>query len=244
MLIEFWIGFLDFLQVFWFNIFLGILTPLGAICVLPLYPGFIAFLAHVRLRQSINTRKKSKSQFWTVSILALMVCCGILVSLGFVGFIFTTLLRVSLTDAIVVISRIAFLCLAIYSLILISGVQLSQFSIFKNVNSGAVSSYIHKFTEKPYLASFLFGLFFGLIVLPCNPAPIVLFFSRELMSTTGLIGFIAFGIGICIPLFILAVVSGLSNTFMAVLSRHKRLIDILSGIFMLGVSLYYLFFVF
>jgi cytochrome c-type biogenesis protein len=254
-------SFLDFIRIFWFNILLGILTPLGAICVIPLYPGFLAFLASFRLQtksktnRSLDENDKSNSKlFWQIIFLAAFVCIGILVSLSLVGFVFSTLLEVSLTNVIAVVSRIAFLFLAIYSVYLVFDLSLDSIlrkfglhnlrkkSFFNFFSS--FSERIYSLSDRPFLASFLFGLFFGFIVLPCNPAPLVLFFSRELVSPTGFIGFIAFGIGLCIPLFLLAVFGGTSRRFLSFLQSHLRIINILSGTLMFGVSMYYLFFVF
>jgi cytochrome c-type biogenesis protein len=244
MLIE---QFISFISLFWVNILLGILTPLGAICVIPLYPGFLAFLANA---SSQNVAKSSSSFNGKLLYLSLLVCFGLLVCLAFIGLIFTTILSVSLTSVIGVISRIAFIFLAIVSLFMIFNVIFSLPNFFRkifavtHVNFSIVTSIQSYFKNHPFVQAFSFGFFFGFIILPCNPAPLLLLFSRELASSTSFFGFIAFGIGLCIPLFLLSVSAAFSKGFIGFMTKHYRLISLCTGVIMLGVSLYYLIFIF
>ena len=95
---------------------------------------------------------------------------------------------------------------------------------------------------------FVFGLFFGAVVLPCNPASLAVLFAVS-TSTSGflinLINFILFGVGMAAPLIIFAYVSSAtSGKVIGYLSEHKRGMNLIAGLIMLVISLYYLLFVF
>ncbi len=205
---------------------LGLLTPLGAICVLPLYPGFLAYLA--------NQGKKKIS----IALLGLIVTAGVILFMFLLGLIFTTILQKSLTTVIGIVSPIAFGILAVISLLLIFDIDFGRY--FPQIAAPA--------TKSPLLTAFLYGFFFGAIVVPCNPAFIAALFARTLAMMDFILNtlsFLFFGIGIAAPLLLFAIISSAaSTTVINWLIKYRRPINILAGLFMLGVSLYYLIFVF
>jgi len=213
----------------WLSFIAGLFAPLGAVCVLPLYPGFLAYLSNQL------TGKEKKSSF---IIFGLIVTAGVIVSMGLLGLIFTTLLQASLTRTIGVISPIAFGILGIFSLLLIFNLDLSK--IIPKFNA--------PITKNPYISSFVFGFFFGAIVLPCNPASLVVLFALStstLSFLSNFLNFILFGVGMAAPLLIFAIISSAyTNPVISFLSKHKKKINIITGLIMLTISLYYLFFVF
>ncbi len=205
---------------------LGVLTPLGALCVLPLYPGFLAYIA--------NQGKKKIS----ILILGILVTLGVILFMFLLGLLFTTLLKISLTNVISIVSPIAFSILAIISLALIFDFDFGKY--FPQIAAPT--------TKSPFLTAFLYGFFFGAIVVPCNPAFIAALFARTLIMTDfilNILSFLFFGIGIAAPLLVFAIVSSAaSNSVINWLIKYKRPINIIAGLFMLSVSLYYLIFVF
>jgi cytochrome c-type biogenesis protein len=208
---------------------LGLLTPLTAVCVLPLYPGFLAYVS------SKFSGEESKKTFVLVGLL---VSLGVIISMSILGLFFTTILQSSLTKVIGVISPIAFSLLIIISLFLIF-----DYDISKHIPRLKTPT-----SQNPILRSFLFGLFFGVIVIPCNPLFIAALFTRTLTISSflgNMISFISFGFGMSFPLFLFSVLSaGASQTIIGWLSRNKRKINLISGLVMLVISVYYLFFVF
>ena len=149
-----------------FNVVLGLGTPLTAVCVLPLYPGFIAFLAGDASSQTDGGRSAVRPL-----ILGLAVVAGTLSFMTALGVLFTTLLQISLTRVVGVVSPIAFGVLVLASLVLI--LDLSR--LFPKVNAPAA--------RNRTLRAFLFGFFFGAIVLPCNPGFIAFFFAGVATDT-------------------------------------------------------------
>jgi cytochrome c-type biogenesis protein len=205
---------------------LGLATPLGAVCVLPLYPGFLAFLSN-RPESGASVRQ-----------LGALVAVGVVGLMFVVGVVFSTLLSTSLTVVIEAISPVAFAVLAVGSLLLLAGVEIERH--LPTVEPPRAS--------RPRLSALGYGLFFGAIVLPCNPAFIAVFLGRALLFTepvASLLNFLAFGAGMAAPLLGLALVSDrYSDLVIGTLTRHSGLVNRLSGAVMLVVSVYYLVFVF
>ena len=217
---------LNVLLNFWISFLAGLFAPLGAVCVLPLYPGFLAYLA------SREGSEENAVKFgWIIT-------AGVVSSMFLIGLIFSYILKSSLTGAIGIISPIAFFVLFIISLFLIFGFDLGE--LFPR--------YSMKMMGNPVLTAYVFGLGFGAIVLPCNPASLAVLFA---VSTSvgsfliNLVNFILFGIGMASPLLIFAYISSASSgSIIRYLSEHKRKIDLGAGLIMFVISLYYLLVVF
>ncbi len=217
---------LNVLLNFWISFLAGLFAPLGAVCVLPLYPGFLSYLA------SQDDAEENVVKFgW-------LITAGVVASMFLVGLIFSYFLKSSLTNAIGVISPVAFFILFLISLFLIFGFDFG----------GLIPKYNVGTAGNPVVTSFIFGLFFGAVVLPCNPASLVVLFAIS-TSTVGflinLVNFVLFGIGMAAPLLVFAYISDASTgRVIGYLSENKRKIDVIAGLIMLGISLYYLLIVF
>jgi len=207
---------------------LGLLTPLTAVCVLPLYPTFISFLA------SRISKKSSKIQ---PLILSLVLSLGIIVAMFLFGLIFTTFLEFSLTSVIGIISPIAFLFLLVISLFLIFDLDYQKY----------LPKFVAPKSENPYLDVFLYGLFLVPIIIPCNPLFIAALFTKSLLITNfiaNILNFLAFAIGLSFPLILLSLISvPFSQKIIFTMSKYQRKINLVSGIIILVISLYYLLFV-
>lgn len=210
---------------------LGLLTPLTAVCVLPLYPGFISYLTH-QLSQG------NKSKYFPV-ILGLVVTLGVISFMGLMGIIFTLLFGVSLTSVINIVSPIAFGILTLVSVALILDYDIGK--LFPKFNAPT--------SNRPLLSAFLFGFFFGAIVVPCNPGLIIVFFTTALLSASAavsnLFSFLLFGLGLATPLLVFSVLStAVSSKIISFFTKHKSIINRITGAIMLVISLYYIIFVF
>jgi cytochrome c-type biogenesis protein len=219
---------------FFFNLLqaltLGLLTPLTAVCVLPLYPAFLSYLSN-----QVNPENQDNNQILKFGII---LSAGVISFMFLIGLIFTTFLETSLTNVIQIISPIAFILLALMSLKLIF-----------NINFGInLPHTVKPFFKNPNLNAYLYGFFFGAIVIPCNPLLISALFVKSVTITSfieNILSFIFFGIGIAIPLLIISALSTINTSkFMDFFLIHNKIINRISGIIMLTISLYYLFFVF
>ena len=205
---------------------LGLATPLSAVCVVPLYPGFLAFLS--------NQDEDAPS----VAVLGVLVALGVIAFMTGVGLVFTTVLETSLTRVIGVVSPVAFGLLAVLGVVLAA--DLHPQSRLPTVEPPQ--------TAYPSLSAFGYGAFFGAIVLPCNPGFIAVFLSRALLfadPVSSLANFGAFGVGMATPLLAFAFISEpWRDRVLGFLTSHRRGVNAVTGVVLLGISLYYLLFVF
>lgn len=208
---------------------LGLLTPLTAACVLPLYPGFLSYLAG-RFDNDAGRR--------TYALAGAAVVGGVLTFMLLVGLLFTTLFQVSLTGVVDVISPAAFALLGLIGIGLLLDIDAER--IAPNVQPPSLGT--------PTRDAYGFGFFFGAIVLPCNPGFIAAFFARSLLvqnPVTNIAGFLFFGLGIGAPLLAFSLVSmQWSNTVISTLTAYRTAINRIAGTIMVIVSLYYLVVVF
>jgi cytochrome c-type biogenesis protein len=204
----------------------GLLTPLGAACVLPLYPGYLSFLAgHAGAVRGAGARL----------LLGITAGAGILVSMFVFGLVVVLLLSYPLADVLGIISPVAYTLLGIIGVLLILG-RGPEFTFSSPHLPG---------DRMPFLGAFLFGLFFGILILPCNAAPIAVLLA---LSTTtsdliaNMFNFVFFGAGMAVPLIALSAVSlfrGKEAT--AFLVQNRRAINLVTGTLMVIVAFYYLF---
>lgn len=215
-----------------FNSFvLGLLTPLTAVCVLPLYPGFLAYLANQFSIKENGVRKR-------YAMFGFLITLGVILFMFILGLIFTTLLKVSLTNVIGIVSPIAFGILFFVSLFLIFDFDFSRYLPKVNV----------PIMKNPVLSALMYGFFFGAIVIPCNPGFIAAFFARALLFDNFIFSignFLFFGFGLGFPLLLFSLISvNWSSAIIRFLTMNKRRINFIAGAIMLLISVYYLVFVF
>lgn len=208
---------------------LGLATPLTAACVLPLYPGFISYLT--KQFDGSETRK-------TYAMFGGLAAAGVISFMLILGIVFTTLIQTSLTAVTQIVSPIAFTALGLLSLPLIFGRSFESL----------IPSFDAPSFEDPLKNAFGFGFFFGAIVLPCNPGYIAVFLARATLFSSpisGLSNFLLFGLGIGFPLIAFSAVSSAkSREVIDFLKKYEKRINQGSGLLMLSISVYYLFFVF
>ncbi len=216
---------------------LGLATPLSAVCVVPLYPGFVAYLSAQSGGDggdSTRTGDAGSEGGYSPALLGVLVVAGVLAFMLSVGLLFSAVLQQSLTGVIGVVSPIAFGLLALVSVALIADLE-----VFARAPAVEPPQ-----TSHPAATAVLYGFFFGAIVVPCNPGVITFALARQFLVTAPvekLLVFFAFGLGIGTPLLALAVVSEAAGRWVTrLLARHRRAINVTTGVVMLAVSLYYL----
>jgi cytochrome c-type biogenesis protein len=216
---------MDSLSLFWLSFLAGMYAPLGSPCVIILYPGYISFLA---------TRSGDDQGRFSQITLAGAVAAGVIVSLFIGGFVFTGILHTLGGGARVLVTAALFLILLIFSLFLIFGIDYGQ--LVKTIRVPRVG--------RPLPAAFLLGLVFGIIILPCNAAAIAVLLALASSAsgfTAGLGSFVCFGFGMTFPLIIIANLSEVrKRQFNDFLHRNQKRIRQISGLVMLGISLWYL----
>lgn len=203
----------------------GVYAPLGSPCVLILYPGYIAFLAggHGEGRGGPSPLS-----------LGIAVAAGVIVSMAAGGILFTGILSLLGGGARELITAGLFVLLFVFSLFLILDIDYERY-----IGTVPVPG-----AKQPLSAAFLLGITFGFIILPCNAAAIAVLLA--LASTAsgfseGIGSFLCFGLGITLPLILIASLSQARNRQIAgFLNRNSRAIRLISGLVMLAISLWYL----
>jgi len=228
------------LILLWEAFLLGLVTPLGAICVLPIYPGFLVYLS-----SQISGAETSRK---TIFLFGVIITSGVVLFMLLLGLVFTTILQVSLTNIVQIVSPIAFGILLLISLVLIyvgilGLVTGREMDIWRFLPKGRALV-----VGNPWVTAFLYGFFFGAIVIPCNPGFIAILFARAVSTVDfaqNILRFLFFGVGVGFPLLVLAGISSTAtDAIIKFLTNHGKWVNLTAGLIMLSISLYYLIFVF
>ena len=201
------------------SIFLGLLATTSP-CILPLYPGFLAYL-------SANQAANSKARYF----LGLFVLLGVLVMMLLLGALIA-LLSVSIGSALSIIIPLADLLIIGLGILLLLDVN-----PFKRLPQLQVPGLSH-----PFANAFVYGLLYGPIALPCSGPLVVGIFAfsltaGEVLDKLGV--FFWFGLGFGLPLLVLSLLSGtLQRQIPRLFAVHARKVNLAAGILLLGVGLY------
>lgn len=197
-------------------------------CMLPLYPGMIAFLSG-----NSQNQRSQKASAW----LGFMVLGGILSMMIAIGFI---LFWVSKSFSAI----LPFLLPLIYGVVILLGVMLLRgYNPFARL--AAVQSPI---MSNPYATAYLYGLMFGPMTLPCT-GPIIttaflLSIERSGALSLGelasrLLYFLVFGLGFGWPLLLLPLLaSPAQRHFIKWMTHHHELLNKISGLLLIGIGLF------
>ena len=200
------------------SLLLGLLTTTSP-CILPLYPGFLAYLS--------GQNEMGRPRYF----LGLFVLAGVLTMMLALGGIIALL-------AIPVGSALVYLLPLADFLILILGILLLlDRNPFKTLPQIQVPALRH-----PFMNAYAYGLLYGPIALPCSGPMVVSIFA--LSFTVGeafsqLWVFLLFGLGLGVPLLILSLLSGaLQHRLTVFFARHSRVVNFIGGLLLVGVAIY------
>jgi cytochrome c-type biogenesis protein len=216
---------MDYLTLLWLSLLAGIFAPLGSPCVLVLYPGYLAYLA--------GESGKEAGRALSTARAGLVVAAGILMAMLAGGVVYLALVQSLGVAARNAITIIIFSLLLVFSLILVLDLDLGRLGTFRVPRP-----------ENPVPAAFLYGLSFGIVILPCNAAAITVMLALA-ATTSGLVeglgAFLCFGLGITLPLLVLAIISrAQSRRILQFIHNHQRPIRAGAGLFMLAIAVWYL----
>ncbi len=193
------------------------------VCLLPLYPGLIAFLAgNAQNRQSASATK------W----LGLLVLAGVLTLMLALGALLYGLQQ-SFSAILPVLLPL------IYTIvILLGGLMLFGYNPFNRLATAQTPM-----LQNPYLGAFTYGLLLGPMTLPCaGPLVISAFLlgSGSIANlTNSLAYFLAFGIGFGWPLVLLPLLtSPFQRHFTRWMTANYKLLTRFSGALLLAIGLF------
>jgi cytochrome c-type biogenesis protein len=201
------------------SLWLG-LASAASPCLLPLYPGFLAYLAGNAA--SLGGRRAT-------GLLGLLVLAGVLSAMVLVGVVLTVL-AVPLGSVLGYVIPLVIVTLAVLGVLLLAGVN--PFARLAAVRVPIVTN--------PYAQSYVYGVLLGPLALPCAGAFLVAIFATSLGvadAAARLVGFVAYGLGFGLPLVVLSLLAGARAAGAArFVARHHRVIEVVSGVVLLAAA--------
>lgn len=212
---------------FFLSLGLGVAANLNP-CVLPLYPGYLAYLAN---RPGIADKRR----FTRIS--GVIVLTGLLVFMMIIGAV-TAGLGLSISRFVSIVSPIAFGVLLVIGIILLLNLELT--TLLPQIRVPKV--------ENPYRAAFAYGFLYGPIVIPCNAPLVFAVFAYSVGVSTFVdrfLLFLAFGLGLGIPLLLISFTSTAKGSWLIrKFNQYRTTVNRVAGVSLIGLSLYELIFVF
>lgn len=199
---------------------LGLLSTTSP-CVLPLYPGFLAYLSG-QTETGSGVRPHLLGAFVLFGVLSMMLALGGVIAMLSVPIASTLAFIIPLADALILLLGFALLL---------------NRNPFRSLPQLRVPILRH-----PFANAYLYGVLYGPIALPCSGPLVVAIFALSL--TVGeafgkLWVFVWFGLGFGLPLLILSLLSGaLQRRLTTLFARHGEAINRLGGVLLVGVAVY------
>jgi cytochrome c-type biogenesis protein len=199
---------------------LGVLS-MASPCVLPLYPGFLAYLTG-------QTESGSMARPYVLGGVVLLGVLSTMVALGAV--IAGLSVPISRTLAILVPVSDALLFALGAALIL----NRNPFRTLPQLRVPVV--------RRPLVNAYLYGVLYGPIALPCSGPLVVGVFALSFTVSEALGRlwvFAWFGLGFGMPLLVLSLMSGAyQRRLTIVFAEHGRVVNLAGGVLLVGVALY------
>jgi cytochrome c-type biogenesis protein len=202
---------------------LGLLATTSP-CILPLYPGFLAYLAGMGDHKTDDHKGRP-------SLLGFFVLAGVLTMMLALGALIAAL-SVSVGRALSVVIPFADAIIILLGILLL--LNLNPFKSLPQIQVPVLSH--------PFVNAFLYGLLYGPIALPCSGPLVVSVFALSL--TVGeafdkLVVFFWFGMGFGLPLLVLSFFSGAAQRWITrQFALHSRVLNLVSGLLLMGVGIY------
>ena len=199
-------------QSIYTSIFFGLLATASP-CVLPLYPGFLAYLSG---SQSLKPGQKSGY------FLGFFVLLGVLSMMLLLGAIIAGL-SISIGRALA-----WFIPAADLVIICLGALLMANINPFKGIPQ--IRSPLFK---NPMVSAYLYGFLYGPLTLPCSGPLVVGIFAYSFTAQevgSKLVLFLGFGLGFGLPLFLLSIISAASQRWLVRLfARHARVFNLIGG---------------
>lgn len=199
---------------------LGLLATASP-CILPLYPGFLAYLSgqneigEGRLRYFLGL-------FVLAGVLSMMLALGGLIAL----------LAVPAGSVLAIIIPLADLLILALGILLL--LNRNPFKRLPQIQIPVL--------RNPLLNAYIYGLLYGPIALPCSGPLVISIFAISLTANEALNTlwvFLWFGLGFGIPLFILSLFSGaFQRQLTSFFARNSRVINVAGGLLLIGIAVY------
>ena len=192
-------------------------------CVLPLYPGYLAYLSGGQ--ETLGNRSIGRY------FLGFFVLAGVLTMMLVLG-LGIALLSLSIGGALSFIIPVADV------LILALGISLLlDKNPFKKLPQLQLPVLSH-----PFVNAFVYGLLYGPIALPCSGPLVISIFAIALTVSdmfSQLSIFLWFGLGFGIPLLVLSFLSGAAQRWITrQFAIHAKAVNVVGGLLLIGIAIY------
>ncbi|SRR5713226_3109009 len=198
---------------------LGILSTASP-CVLPLYPGFLSFLA----AGGSGQHKRP------TPLLGLLVLAGVLITMLAIGAV-TATFSIALGSVLVFLTPLADTVLIILGVLLLAGRNVLAFLPTIGARPG---------TERPEVGALVYGLLYGPIALPCIAPLVVGIFDLSLSGVSfvqSVLFFLVFGLGLGVPLLLLSLLAAVRQQAMvAFVGRHQSSVTRIAGAVLVAIG--------
>jgi cytochrome c-type biogenesis protein len=203
------------------SVSLGLLSAASP-CILPLYPGFLAYLSGAQQATGSRRGRYLLGFFVLAGVLTMMLALGLIIAL----------LSVSVGQALSIAIPLADLLIIILGILLL--LNINPFKRLPQIQVPILSN--------PYANAFLYGLLYGPIALPCSGPLVVGIFALSLTAGEALGKlniFLWFGLGFGLPLLLLSFLSGAAQRWITrQFALHARKINIVAGLLLVGIGIY------
>ena len=200
---------------------LGLLATTSP-CVLPLYPGFLAYLSGGQAALASRRGRYFLGFFVLAGVLTMMLALGAVI----------TLLSVSIGRALSILIPLADLLILGLGILLL--LDKNPFKGLPQIQAPVLSH--------PFVNAFIYGLLYGPIALPCSGPLVVGIFAYSLTAGEALgrlAVFVWFGLGFGLPLFALSFLSGAAQrSITRFFALHSRRINVIGGLLLVGIAVY------
>jgi cytochrome c-type biogenesis protein len=201
------------------SITLGLLSSVSP-CLLPLYPGFLAYL---------SSQQDGHGPAWLRYLLGLAVLAGVLVMMLLLGLLIA-LLSVSVGRALLIAIPLSDGVILLLGILLL--LNRNPFKRLPQVRAPLL--------RHPLANAFVYGLLYGPLALPCSGPLVVAIFALSLNAGEALdklAVFLTFGLGFGLPLLALSLLAGATQRWITrQFAQRARLINVVSGLLLIGVA--------
>ncbi len=198
----------------------GLLATLSP-CVLPMYPGFLAYLS------GQAGVEQSRQRYF----LGLFVLAGVLSAMLFLGAIMAAL-AISIGHVLAILIPLAIVAITVLGVLLL--LNRNPFYRLPQVKVPLL--------RRPSLNAYAYGLLYGPIAMPCSGPMVIAIFVYSFTlgeALNQLWAFLWFGFGFGIPLLAISLLSGaVQRELTRWFARHSRAINFLGGLLLIGVAFF------
>jgi cytochrome c-type biogenesis protein len=188
-------------------------------CILPLYPGFLAYLS---VQNELGRPKYFLGLFVFAGVMSMMLALG-----GLIAF-----LAIPVGSVLVYLLPFADLLIFVLGILLLLNIN-----FFRTLPQIQLPLLRH-----PYVNAYVYGLLYGPIALPCSGPLVVSIFALSFTAAEAFNQFwtfIWFGLGLGIPLFVLSFLSvALQHQWTILFAHYSRIVNFIGGMLLAGVALY------